>query len=104
MEIRLVSLWGHAPGEKAEFEWHFRRALRAIKGCQVVMLFGTDVTKAVLDKGIAAIIGLEQQSPLLPGVALYPVPHPSHTVVKPLGEFRLCLQRVSQKLYPPARN
>lgn len=98
LEIRLVSLWGHAESADAEFEWHLRRALRALKGCQVVMLFGTDVTKVILDKGIAAIVGLEQQSSFLPGVALYPVPHPGHTVVKPLGEFRLCLQRVSLKL------
>lgn len=104
LEIRFVSLWGHAEGDEAEFEWHLRRALRALKNCKVVMLFGTDVTKVILDKGIAAIVGLEQTSSFLPGVVLFPVPHPSHTVVKPLGEFRLCLQRVSQKLYPPVRN
>lgn len=108
LEIRLVSLWSHAEGDDAEFEWHLRRALRAVKGCKVVLLFGTDVTKVILDKGIAAIVGLEQQSAFLPGAILLPVPHPSHTVVKPLGEFRLCLQRVSlvvQKLNPlPARN
>jgi len=103
LEIRLASVWSHPPGDEDELEWHLRRALRAVKGCQVVMLFGTDVTKVVLDKGIAAIVGLEQESPLLPGVALYPVPHPGHTVVKPLGEFRLCLQRVSRKLASRSR-
>lgn len=98
LEILPVSLWGHAAGDEAEFEWHLRRALRRLQKCKLVMLFGTDVTKVLLDKGISTIIGLEQASPFLPGVVLYPVPHPAHVVVKPLGEFRLCLERVSQKL------
>lgn len=98
LEMQPITLWGHAEGNEAEFEWHLRRAIRKLQGCQVALLFGTDVTKVLLDKGISAIIGLEQTSPFLPGLVLFPVPHPGHTVVKPLGEFRLCLERVSQKL------
>lgn len=94
LEVRLVSLWGHAEGPAAEVDLHLRRCLKELAGCQRVMLFGTEVTQVFLGQGIANLIGLWRPCMLLPGAQVMPVPHPAHALVKPLGEFRLCLQKV----------
>lgn len=94
LDVRLVSLWGHAEGAPKELEAHLRECLNDLKGCERVLLFGTEVTQVFLGQGIANLIGLVRPCALLPGVRVMPAPHPSHAIVKPLGEFRLCLQKI----------
>lgn len=94
LDVRLVSLWGHPEGTAAELEGHLRQTLRALAGCERVMLFGTEVTHVFLGQGIANLIGLWRPCALLPDSRVMPVPSPAHALVKPLGEFRLCLQKV----------
>lgn len=94
LEVRLVSLWGHAEGDKKEVSWHINRAVRSVKGCSKVMLFGTDVTTVLLGEGISKIVGLVRPCAYLPDAICMPLPHPGHAITKPLGEFRLCLEKL----------
>lgn len=97
LTTRISGIWGHAPNEnEKDFTYNLKRVLKDVREAEVVLLFGTDVTTTLLDKGISDIIGLRQTCPYLLGKVVIPVPHPTHTVNKPLGEFRLCLQKVAR--------
>lgn len=98
LQARFVSLWGHPANDICSFAFHRRQALKAIKGCKVVMLFGASVVDEILGEGISGILGLKRRSPELPGSTLIAVPLPGPAVHKPLGEFRLCLERVAKEL------
>lgn len=94
LDVRLTSVWGHAEGNSNELEVHLRQVLQDLKGCERVMLFGTDVTHVFLGQGIASLVGLRRPCAFLPGCIVMPIPSPSTAIVKPLGEFRLCLQKI----------
>lgn len=96
LEIRQVSLWGHAEGEDGEFPWHLKRAIKAMGTVRKIMLFGTDVTTVVLGEGISRIVGLVRPCAYFPDQIVMPVPNPAHVINKPLGEFRLCLEKLAK--------
>lgn len=83
---------------REEIEADLKAALKKVRACKVVLLFGTDVTNAILNRGIARIYGLKLSSPLLPGVVLVPSPHPADVPVQVLGEFRHALD-IAQKAF-----
>lgn len=95
---RSVSLWPHAPNTTDSFEKHLLMSVKMVKDCAIVLLFGTAVTKAVLDEGIAGIIGLERTSQLLPGCILIPALSPEDVPGKTLGEFRWVMQKLANKV------
>lgn len=99
MAVRVTGVWGHIPSEsEKDFAYNLKRMLRDVRQAKVVLLFGTDVTTTLLDTGISDIIGLRQKCPYLLDKIVIPVPHPTHSVNKPLGEFRLCLEKAAKYL------
>jgi len=63
---RATNLWLHNPSkEPGEYEYHMQNALNECKGRKAILLMGSDVSWAFLDRAVSDVSGLLVTSPLL---------------------------------------
>ncbi len=95
---RLTLMWRHDPTKNQDcFAWMMRDLALEMAGRKVLLL-GSDITKQLLNKGIADISGTVVTSPLFPKSAKFvmAVPNPGICKNKPHGEFRLAIQKFAK--------
>jgi len=96
-DCRVTNVWMHNPSEApGEYEWHLAQAVKAVAGCKVVLLFGSDASQAFLKENVGDVAGLITKSDILPGKIVVVSPNPAALVWGTVGEFRLALEKLSK--------
>ncbi len=91
---RLTNLWYHAKDEKGcDMKLHLNVMAKEFKGKKFVLLMGSDLTKALFERGVMDLAGLERKSDRFPGIRFFVSPNPAILLHGPVGEFRLSLNR-----------
>lgn len=93
-DCRVTNMWSHPPTEKndPDYRWNAQRALAAVAKCEIVLLLGSEVTKAILGEIVSNVGGLVLRSNVLPGKKIIAAPNPTAVMRGTLGEFRTALE------------
>jgi len=101
-DYRITNMWLHKPNkpkhEDCDVNWHLTQMAKEINGRKLVLLMGSDLTKALFNKSVTDIMGLKMECDRFPGIPMIISVNPAQAMHGPLGEFRLSLSRFQKEI------
>jgi hypothetical protein len=98
-QFRVASLWQHEPNKKEEcFKHGYDAVLEEAKGKKFILLVGADVVETFTGYKVSDVSGLQVDSPVLSAPIIYAMVNPSMALARSVGEVRLAVGKVADRL------
>ena len=98
-QFRLTTLWQHEPNKKEEcFKHGYDAVLEEAKGKKFILLIGADVVETFTGYKVSDVSGLQVDSPVLSAPIIYAMVNPSMALARSVGEVRLAIGKVVDRL------
>ena len=92
--FRITNLWLHAVNEKeCDPAWHLDQLSKELKGKKAALLMGSELSKALFQRSILELSGLEMKHAAFPKLRMFFSPSPAALFHGPVGEMRLAMHR-----------
>jgi len=98
MNVRATNLWLH-PKRESEFDFHMSLLMREMEGKKFIMLMGSELAECFDYAPVTDAVGLQVHSPMFPkGSFVMATTNPAIVFHRPVGEFRLSLQKFARRI------